>query len=417
MRPALPDQLTFQSVVPAAGGSLVPVKESGKGEPHVADSVEKKLERWLSAGVLDANTATRIRAFEKSQRSTEGLRWPVLLALALGGGLLCAGVLLFVAAHWEELSPAARFTLVLSMVGLFPICGSFAAGRFPALSTTFHAIGTGCLGAGIFLAAQIFNLQENWTNGVLLWAAGALAGWLLLRSWPHAALAALLIPVWLVGQWINRAGLDWERSSTAVWDGLLLLALTYFTSRTPDRDSSESKALEWIGGLALLPCAIIAVFMRNEVTGAYTREPVPAAFLILAWIIALGAPLGLALLLRRRASWMNVISALWVLGLGLIAPHHSFRWNDWDVLGFYVWATIGALGIIAWGVAERRRERINLGVAGFAITVLFFYFSSVMDKLGRAASLIGIGALLIFGGWGLEKVRRSLVSRLQEKAS
>jgi uncharacterized membrane protein len=383
----------------------------------VANLLDKQLERWTSAGIVDASTAARIRTFEESQGSSERLRWPVLLALGLGGVLLCAGILLFVAAHWEELSPTSRFTLVLFMVALFPVCGSLTAEKFPALSTTFHAVGTVCLGAGIFLSAQIFNLEENWTNGILLWAAGALAGWLLLRKWPHAALLAMLMPVWLVGRWINRVGLDWERGSGAVWDGLLLLALTYFTARMADRDSPERKALVYIGGLALLPCAILAVLAQSEFARSYTRESASSAFLIFAWIIAIGGPLGLALLLRTTASWMNAISALWVLSLGLVTPHRAFRWDSWDVLGIYIWAAIGAFSVIAWGIAERRRERINLGVAGFGITVLFFYFSNVMDKLGRAASLIGIGALLIFGGWGLELARRSLVARMQEKAS
>jgi uncharacterized membrane protein len=383
----------------------------------VANPLDKQLERWISAGVVDVGTAARIRTFEESQGSSERWRWPAVLALALGGVLLCAGVLLFVAAHWDQLSPAERFTLVLLMVALFPIGGALASDRFPALSTTFHAIGTVCLGAGIFLSAQIFNLEENWTNGILLWAAGALAGWLLLRKWPHAALLAVLMPVWLVGQWVNRVGPGWERSPDALWDGLLLLALTYFTARMPDRESSERRALVYIGGLALLPCAILAVLVRSDFVRSYAQETVSSTFLILAWIIAIGAPLGLALLLRRTASWMNAVSAAGVLSLGLVMPHRTFRWNSWDVLGVYVWAAIGAFGVIAWGVAERRRERINLGVAGFGITVLFFYFSNVMDKLGRAASLLGIGALLIFGGWGLERARRSLVARLQEKAS
>ncbi|MCU1316808.1 MAG: Protein of unknown function rane [Candidatus Acidoferrum typicum] len=383
----------------------------------MANPLDKQLERWISAGVVDVGTAARIRTFEESQGSSERWRWPAVLALALGGALLCAGVLLFVAAHWDQLSPAERFTLVLLMVALFPIGGALASDRFPVLSTTFHAIGTVCLGAGIFLSAQIFNLEENWTNGILLWAAGALAGWLLLRKWPHAALLAVLMPVWLVGQWVNRVGPGWERSPDALWDGLLLLALTYFTARMPDRESSERRAMVYIGGLALLPCAILAVLVRSDFVRSYARETVSSTFLILAWIIAIGAPLGLALLLRRTASWMNAVSAAGVLSLGLVMPHRTFRWNSWDVLGVYIWAAIGAFGVIAWGVAERRRERINLGVAGFGITVLFFYFSNVMDKLGRAASLMGIGALLILGGWGLERTRRSLVARLQEKAS
>jgi uncharacterized membrane protein len=86
-------------------------------------------------------------------------------------------------------------------------------------------------------------------------------------------------------------------------------------------------------------------------------------------------------------------------------------------MGFYVWASIGSVGLIAWGIAEGRRERVNLGVAAFALTVLFFYFSNVMDKLGRAESLVGAGVLLLFGGWGLERLRRILVARVQETAS
>ena len=68
--------------------------------------------------------------------------------------------------------------------------------------------------------------------------------------------------------------------------------------------------------------------------------------------------------------------------------------------------------MVGWGLLEQRRERINLGVAGFALTVIIFYFSDVMDKLGRSASLIGLGALFLFGGWVLERTRRQLVARV-----
>jgi uncharacterized membrane protein len=78
---------------------------------------------------------------------------------------------------------------------------------------------------------------------------------------------------------------------------------------------------------------------------------------------------------------------------------------------------LGSIGLIAWGLMEARKERINLGVAGFALTVLFFYFSNVMDKLGRSASLIGLGLLFLLGGWLLERTRRQLVARLEKNNS
>ncbi|HXE33990.1 MAG TPA: DUF2157 domain-containing protein [Verrucomicrobiae bacterium] len=383
----------------------------------MAETLQKNLDRWIAAGILDAGTAGRIRSFEQSRGSLERLRWPVLLALALGGLLLGAGVLLFVAAHWEELTPGSRFALVLLMVAAFPVGGALTSEKFPALSTTFHAIGTVCLGAGIFLAAQIFNLEANWTSGILLWAVGALIGWLLLQKWPHTVLLALLVPLWLVSRWFYVAEQNWDRGRTFVWEGLLLLSVTYLSARTVERESLERKALVSIGGIALLPFGIIAVLMRGELARNYGQHSLTTSELILPWLVAIGAPLGLALLLRGRAAWMNGVSALWVLGLGLVAPRRAFLWNDWDVMGFYVWAAVGAAGLIAWGIAERRRERINLGVAAFAMTVLFFYFSNVMDKLGRAESLVGIGVLLLFGGWALERLRRLLVARVQEAAS
>ena len=383
----------------------------------MADAMQKNLDRWIAAGILDQTTAGRIRTFEQSRGSGERLRWPVLLALALGGFLLCAGILLFVAAHWEELTPGSRFALVLLMVAAFPVGGALTSEKFPALSTTFHAVGTVCLGAGIFLAAQIFNLEANWTNGILLWAFGALIGWLLLRRWPHAALLALLVPTWLVGRWFYVSEQNWEGAGNFIWEGLLLLSLTYLSARTAERESPERQALVLLGGIALLPLAVIAVLTRGELARGYPQTSAATSNRFLPWLLAIGAPLCLAVLMRGRAAWMNVLSAGWVLGLALVAPHHSFLWNDWDVMGFYVWAAVGAVGLIAWGIAERRRERINLGVAAFAMTVLFFYFSSVMDKLGRAESLVAIGVLLIFGGWGLERLRRMLVARVEERAS
>jgi hypothetical protein len=383
----------------------------------MAQSVEKNVEQWVAAGILDAATAARIRAFEQSRRSTEGLRWPVLLALALGGVLLCAGVLLFVAAHWEELSPASRFSLVLLLVAAFPVAGAVIAERFPALSVTFYAIGTVCVGAGIFLTAQIFNLEEHWPSGILMWAVGALAGWLLLRQWPQAALLALLVPAWLAGEWEVQAEM-YAATNRVMLEGLLLLAICYLTARNREEDSVVRRALMWIGGITVLPLSVLA-FAEGRETFWFWRNRAEAPFLeqFIAWCIAIGAPLLVAFALRRRAAWVNAVAAVWVLG---IATFHSRSANTagglmlyvWDSLGLYFWAGIGALGFVAWGLLERRKERINLGVAGFALTVIIFYFSDVMDKLGRSASLIGLGALFLVGGWGLERTRRQLVARV-----
>ena len=391
----------------------------------MADSWEKQVERWVAVGVVDAPTAARIRAFEASQAPSERLRWPVLLALALGGVLLCAGVLLFVAAHWDELSPSSRFSLVLLMVGAFPVAGALTAERFPALSTTFYAVGTVCTGAGIFLSAQIFNLQEHWPNGILLWALGALAGWFLLRNWAQAMLLALLVPAWLCGEWeVRTEGM--RISSRLIVEGSLLLAITYLSARggSPEKmaeqDSPERRALAWVGGILLLPFAILTFLERHENWWWWTtRQHASLLLLATGWLIAMGGPLALAVVLRRRAAWFNAVATIWVLVIGTFTSVNAANASNsllvyaWNTVGIYFWAGAGSLALVAWGLQERRRERINLGVAGFALTVVFFYFSNVMDKLGRSASLIGAGVLLLVGGWVLERTRRGLIARME----
>jgi hypothetical protein len=338
----------------------------------------------------------------------------------LGGLLVCAGILLFVAAHWEELSPSWRLTLVLLLVGLFPVAGALTAERFRALSLTFHVIGTICVGAGIYLAAQIFNLQEHWPNAILLWAIGALAGWILVQHWSQAVLVAILVPAWLVGEWEVRTD-EYRLGQFIVAAGLLLLALTYLSAVESQKDSKERVALAWLGGIGVIPFAVWAFVERSHNWGWWGNlAEAPHGMRIAGWCVVIATPLLLALILRGKQSWINAVSAVWVLAIGTIhssnSAGHGSLWSfSWDSLGGYILAGLGALGLVAWGFVEKRSERINLGIAGFALTVIIFYFSDVMDKLGRSASLIGMGVLFLLGGRSLERLRRQLVGEMRRR--
>lgn len=384
--------------------------------------LEARIQRWTEAGLIDAQVAARILAFETSQDRRATLRWPVLLAMIFGGMLLAAGVTLFVAAHWDELSPAMRFSLVLLLAGLFHIAGALFTERFPVLSTTLHALGTSTLGASIFLTAQIFNLHENWATGVLLWSVGAAAGYALLRDWVQAALLALLAPAWLISQWTITT--EWHSGGGRPMAlGLILTALCYLSARIDGHENSVRRSLVWIGGIALLPCAGIAIGMVAEEGNSFLQNrlpsPLPFSTLLLGWTIALASPLLLAFLLRGRAVWLNFIGAAWAYALILSSAHsYSFRENAAQrnlgaTLALYALCALGSVGLVAWGLYEKRKERLNLGIAGFAISVLFFYFDSFMGKLGRSASLLILGVLCLAGGYVLEVTRRRLMSRME----
>ena len=376
---------------------------------------ERLLDRWQKAGLIDAPTAGRIRSFEAEAEGSYRLRWPVWVALAFGAIMLAAGVLLFVAAHWDKLSPGQRFSLVLLMVALFHVGGAFLRDRFSAMSVVLHTVGTAILGGGIFLAGQIFNLQEHWPGGIMLWALGAWLAWWLLRDWPQALLAALLTPAWLVSEWVEATHTYWDFDRVAS-QGILLLAITYFTAVVGEKKSPLLRGLQWIGGIAFFPSAIVLASHEWDYEWYWNRHlPVSFGLKLLGWILSLALPLLLAWLLRGERAWVNVMFAGWAVALGAIHRYDgaNLLLIVFHELGPYILCGIGTVGMIWWGVQEHRKERINLGMAGLALTVLVFYFSNVMDKLGRSESLIGMGILFLLGGWMLEKMRRRLVAKVR----
>jgi len=371
----------------------------------------ERLHEWLEAGLVNQAQVDRILAFE-GWREPGGARRRRLfsvLAIALGGAMVGAGVLLFVAANWQHLSPGIRFIAVLAMVGGFHLGGALASDRSPGFAATLHWLGTLALGAGIFLAGQIFNLQEHWPGGLMLWALGAWLGYALLRDWAQAAMAALLTPAWILGEWSEAARfLGPGREAAAVGAAAAaLLAATYLTARLPGRDSLVRKALVWIGQLVLVPAVLVLILCLAG--GDRSDRPMGEAVMSLGdpvflagWTVALGAPLALAALLRGRAAWMNAVATLWVMAL----VHLAAGWGPgWGIHGL---CALGAVGLILWGLREASAERVNLGVGGFAVTLAAFYFSSVMDKLGRSLGLMVLGLLFLVGGWQLERLRRRL---------
>jgi uncharacterized membrane protein len=360
--------------------------------------------RWSEAGLIDASTADQIRKFEHAHAGPKKLRWPVLIALAFGGLMVCGGVLLFVAAHWDALSPAMRFSLVIAMVGGFHVAAALTAERFPGMATTLHAIGTVTLGGGIALAGQIFNLDEHWPSGILMWAIGAGVGWLVLRQVPQLVLAALLGPAWLVSEWMVAVGRLYEPTATRVAAcGVLLCAVAYLTAVRDGRNEDWRRALFWIGSVALLPSSLVLAFAASR--GWWHSELAPSlmsALYVTGWLVAVIGPLALAMLLRGMDAWTNAAASAWAIVLIVLAPAGR-------EIALYLWWALGAVGLVAWGVRDGRGERVNFGAAIFAATVIAFYFSEVMDKLGRSASLVGLGFLFLAGGWALERVRRRLV--------
>jgi uncharacterized membrane protein len=86
-------------------------------------------------------------------------------------------------------------------------------------------------------------------------------------------------------------------------------------------------------------------------------------------------------------------------------------------LAAYPLVAAAAVAFVWWGVRTQAKALVNFGMVAFAMTVVWFYFSNVMDKLGRSLGLIVLGVLFLAGGWALEVTRRKLVRGLDGGAA
>ena len=401
---------------------------------------ESLLSRWQSAGVLDADTATRIRAWEsgqsavpktarvaeaRSETQAAGMAWQGRVALILGGILLASGIVLFVSAHWDQLGPGMRYMLVISMVTIFHLGGAIVRDKFPATSTALHAVGTISTGAAIALVGQIFNIEEHWPAAVLMWAVAALLGWILLRDQAQQILTLLLFPSWFLCEWSysaeNHVGFDvYCGRFLFVWS-ILYLTLFIGTERRVVRGILF--AVSAIG--AVVGVSLLLVSWHSW----YGMQPYPEVHIrIWGWIIIAALPI-LFSLARMSKSTIPVLAAIaFVIALPWCERIWVERYNypggaagtftrDEPNLAAHALVAAFCVFLIWWGVRQGSRGLVNLGIVAFGATVAWFYFSDLFDKMGRSLGLIGLGVLFLAGGWMLEKTRRGLLAHIAQSQS
>jgi hypothetical protein len=242
----------------------------------------------------------------------------------------------------------------------------------------------------------------------MLWSVGAAAGVVLLRQWPQVLWLAVLAPAWLWGEWVEVQGLRWwyrgDMSPAAV--GLFGLACAYVMAKGPDDREPWRRVLAWLGAIALIPAALEVSWGDPDYRSEIGRPDLGVAVRAAGWALAVAIPLAVGGFLRRRESLWLFAALAWAVVLALVSPR-----EEGGELATYALFSAGAVGVVLWGIRDRQRLAINVGVLGFALSVLGFYFANVFDKLGRSLGLIGLGVLFIGGGWWLERMRRRLVAR------
>lgn len=375
--------------------------------------IDRKLAAWQDAGLIDAQAAAAIAAFEEEHARPVAL-WAVIGIGALAVGL---GVVSIVAANWDAIPGLVRlavhFALMAALAGvLWRRRGEALLGRNPwtheALLFVLAMLGLTFFGH----LGQVYQTSSPLWQPMALWLA-LFAPLILLRgaSWMTALLLSgvLVFACWdFANPTQPRFGFEPDERSSMVMGlatalPVLLVPLGAWL-RTRSARPDFWRRLEQLGFAYALGCAsLLAV-----AAGIDAFDRTNAGFLALgvqATQAAVGlAAAALALAARRGASGFAVGATVAGAALAVLAAHAV----DGSQLGGALLFMALWVGVACAALRGGWRDVFQLGVGAVALRLVILSFELASDLLTSGFGLIVAGLLILGVAWLAVRVSRRL---------
>ena len=165
--------------------------------------LEVDLARWQAEGVITPAIGEALRS--SLPPAAGGINISVVVGI-VGGLLIAAAFLAFVAANWTEIARVLRFAILIAgIAAAYGIGAGFARAGRPVLADLAAGVGAIIFGAAIALVGQMYHLSDDFAAGMLLWAAGALAAAVLTGSRGALAVALAAGSLWTGARVVDGA--------------------------------------------------------------------------------------------------------------------------------------------------------------------------------------------------------------------
>jgi uncharacterized membrane protein len=173
---------------------------------------------WAAKGLISQDQADRIRGLYPEPKAA--LPWGTIIFSGIGAGIAGLGIILLLAYNWHAIPRGGKLAIILAGVACLHAGGIWLFGRGDRWRQVGEAVcllGSMLFGAGIWLVAQVYNIQEHFPTGFLIWGLGALA-----MAWAMPSLAQALLAVAVLCTWGGSEG--WGFDTAVHWAPLLILA-------------------------------------------------------------------------------------------------------------------------------------------------------------------------------------------------
>jgi len=388
--------------------------------------LSRESEAWVAEGLVTAEQAAAIR--RRYADAGEERRGSATTALAVIGAVAVGfGVIGFVAANWEGMSHAVRLVLLTAAVA-----GSYAAayhlrertGSRPRIGEALYLLGVLLFGASLFLVGQMYNVQAHDPLALLLWAGGATATALVVRSRAIAATAVLIFTSWVGFEF----GLALDDADSDAWGAFPVVAVFYggalygLSTTAQERIRAPwfaSSGFPESGRGVGLPVAAGGLFVftfsdaADELVSAGDQVDgsVRTALVVLGALAVAGA---VALALSRRPSGRYEAGMLGAALATILVAVLAGGDGDAYALIFNLLFAAVALGVIYAGYLSDEPWLVNLGVVLVAVDLVARYFDVFWSALPRSVGMIGAGLLVLGIAYVLERQRKRLLQRMGE---
>jgi uncharacterized membrane protein len=376
-------------------------------------SFDGRLARWVSAGIISAEQAERIAAFElaalhdgTSRPAPAEPRPMFLYAIAgLGALAIALGLISIVAANWDDIGPATKIGLDLALVATigFGVWHWDRRGIGWARETAIVIL-YGLVLASIALIGQVYQLGGEAHEALLAWSI--LTALLMTRA--HSGFAAT---VWILGlqvTWVTWA--VWLADQhhaptlalgTVYWAPLLCLGLGRLPWIRRVRPGLAA-TLESIGSTELLLCATLGTFAFYENTAT---EPWAEAYPAVAVSIALTVAIALGILAELPERLLLVTCTA--------LAHVPLFVSTGDLELAAAASFVGLWLLVAWTAHHARDPRmLNVATAMIGLRIVAIYFEVFGTLLDTGLGLVSGGLLTLGLVWLWTRKRRQFEREL-----
>ncbi|MCL5097842.1 MAG: DUF2157 domain-containing protein [Candidatus Omnitrophica bacterium] len=420
--------------------------------------LREQSKEWAGQGVVSVEQAERIQQLYPEPRA--GVRWGPIIFSGIGAIIAGLGMMLLLACNWQAIPKAVKLGVMF-----FALIGSYGGGIRLYLGKdggrqvgqAVCLLGSMFFGAGIWLVARIYHVQEHYPDGFLIWGLGALAMAWAMPSLAQGLLATAVLSIWgcIEGWEFNHALhgaplvvlagvglLSWRlRSPLLLWfvlaaffftlvgnvqavaEGLILRVLLNFAAlfvalsilaRWRRWFHESAPAWEFFGWLGFLLCVYLLSFpelvqglMGLHHLNATSPRPMPVAYEWGTFVLALGAWAVLGLPVHpqtprearppglRIEHWLVPLTAL-VCQAFVLEKSAGLKWEIAGVFNMVFLAVAAAW--MARGCREGLFGPTVLGSLLLVALAVARYFDLLDSLAARGLVFLAVGGLFLAEG-------------------